>query len=388
MTSRNEYNAFGELSTANLNNLPSNNSIGYTGQRLDNETGLMALGNGERYYSPNYARFIQQDSWLGSSSMPQSLNRFSYAYNNPNKFTDPSGNIADDNRGSLANSARNYGLDPNGDNTAWNVAKNWAARTGYDLWDTISLGTLSRQEETVAQVENGEITQEQFEKQTGWNAALGFAKVGLMIATAGAGNALMAGAGLATRIGIGAGLGVAEQFGNDALEMIAGFRKDFSSAGTYALSAFTGGLFGAASPGRAATTYAKESKMTLGTELKFLKAETKELGRGTKQIGKGFGEGFIGYKSPKNTFRASSPEGVVAEEVIERTIAGVKNASKSLKDSPVEAFEFGKYKDLRNRWIKNQQGKEGYKKGEEGYLEMQGFPIKLENKGANSYFLE
>lgn len=90
LTSRNEYNAFGEVAT----NGSSNNSIGYTGQRLDNETGLMALGNSERYYSPNYARFIQQDSWLGNSSMPQSLNRFSYAHNNPNKYTDPSGNEA------------------------------------------------------------------------------------------------------------------------------------------------------------------------------------------------------------------------------------------------------------------------------------------------------
>jgi len=88
LTTRNEYNACGEVSTQGI----SSNSIGYTGQRLDNETGLMALGNGERYYSPSYARFIQQDSWLGDSQMPQSLNRFAYAYNNPFSYTDPSGN--------------------------------------------------------------------------------------------------------------------------------------------------------------------------------------------------------------------------------------------------------------------------------------------------------
>lgn len=46
LTSRNEYNAFGELSTSGN----TANSFGYTGQRLDNETGLMALGNGERYH--------------------------------------------------------------------------------------------------------------------------------------------------------------------------------------------------------------------------------------------------------------------------------------------------------------------------------------------------
>jgi RHS repeat-associated protein len=89
LTSRNEYNAFGELSTTPT----TANSIGYTGQRLDNETGLMALGNGERYYSPSYARFIQQDSFSGVPTVPQSLNRFSYVHNNPTKHTDPSGNI-------------------------------------------------------------------------------------------------------------------------------------------------------------------------------------------------------------------------------------------------------------------------------------------------------
>jgi RHS repeat-associated protein len=56
----------------------------------------MALGNGERYYSPSYARFIQQDSVVGNSSMPQTMNRFAYGLNNPNKYTDPSGNQAED----------------------------------------------------------------------------------------------------------------------------------------------------------------------------------------------------------------------------------------------------------------------------------------------------
>jgi RHS repeat-associated protein len=88
LTSRSDYDAFG-LQTGN----GSSNSIGYTGQRLDSETGLMALGNGERYYSPSYARFIQQDSFAGSLNSPASMNRFSYAHNNPNKYTDPSGNI-------------------------------------------------------------------------------------------------------------------------------------------------------------------------------------------------------------------------------------------------------------------------------------------------------
>ena len=88
-TSVSEYDSFGKI---NNQTGASANSIGYTGQRLDTETGLMALGNGERYYSPALARFTQQDSVTGKAQMPQSLNRYSYAVNNPNKYVDPSGN--------------------------------------------------------------------------------------------------------------------------------------------------------------------------------------------------------------------------------------------------------------------------------------------------------
>jgi RHS repeat-associated protein len=69
------------------------NSINYTGQRLDYETGLMPLGNGERYYSSGLGRFIQQDSFTGITNVPASTNRYSYAHNNPVIYTDPFGNI-------------------------------------------------------------------------------------------------------------------------------------------------------------------------------------------------------------------------------------------------------------------------------------------------------
>lgn len=84
------YDSWGKAAS----NQQSNNSIGYTGQRLDAETGLMALGNGERYYSPTLARFIQQDSFTGFNQRPDTLNRYSYVVNNPLKHTDPSGHIA------------------------------------------------------------------------------------------------------------------------------------------------------------------------------------------------------------------------------------------------------------------------------------------------------
>ena len=85
---RYEYDAWGEVIASEGASL---NTVLYTGQRLDAETGLMALGNGERYYSPDLGQFTQQDSLTGSPLMPQSLNRHAYAAGNPNKYVDPSG---------------------------------------------------------------------------------------------------------------------------------------------------------------------------------------------------------------------------------------------------------------------------------------------------------
>lgn len=89
-TAHYEYGAWGEAIGGGG---ASANQLGYTGQRLDPETGLMALGNGERYYSPQLGRFTQQDSWVGALGVPASLNRYSYTHNNPLRYTDPSGHI-------------------------------------------------------------------------------------------------------------------------------------------------------------------------------------------------------------------------------------------------------------------------------------------------------
>lgn len=86
-----EYDAWGNyFSTGGA----SFNSIGYTGQRVDGETGLMPLGNGERYYSPFTGSFIQQDSLTGMAMMAQSMNRYAYVMNNPLRFSDPTGHQA------------------------------------------------------------------------------------------------------------------------------------------------------------------------------------------------------------------------------------------------------------------------------------------------------
>ena len=61
----------------------------FTGQEADKETELMYFN--ARYYSPFLSRFIQPDTVLGNVYDPQQLNRYSYARNNPLKYTDPSG---------------------------------------------------------------------------------------------------------------------------------------------------------------------------------------------------------------------------------------------------------------------------------------------------------
>ena len=46
---------------------------------------------GARYYDPELRRFIQPDSYLGDTAVPQSLNRYAYVWNNPLRYVDPSG---------------------------------------------------------------------------------------------------------------------------------------------------------------------------------------------------------------------------------------------------------------------------------------------------------
>ena len=86
---RTEYDPWGVI----LSGARDGSTISYTGQWRDDQTGLMPLGNGERYYDPLLGRFIQEDSFAGMDTLPQSLNRYAYVHNNPTRFTDPSGHF-------------------------------------------------------------------------------------------------------------------------------------------------------------------------------------------------------------------------------------------------------------------------------------------------------
>ena len=71
---------------------PRGQPFGYTGEVWDLETGLLNLR--ARLYDPAIGRFLQRDSFAGSPGAPQSLNRCSYALNNPVNMVDPSGHVA------------------------------------------------------------------------------------------------------------------------------------------------------------------------------------------------------------------------------------------------------------------------------------------------------
>ena len=64
----------------------------FTGQTEDEAAGLYWYAS--RAYDPEIGRFVSPDSMVPAPGNPQSLNRYSYVYNNPLKYTDPSGHTA------------------------------------------------------------------------------------------------------------------------------------------------------------------------------------------------------------------------------------------------------------------------------------------------------
>ncbi|HXD31420.1 MAG TPA: DUF6531 domain-containing protein [Pyrinomonadaceae bacterium] len=66
--------------------------------RFGGQYGLLDEGNGllyvrARYYSPALGRFLSRDVVAGQDANPQSWNRYAYAFQNPLRFMDPSGEI-------------------------------------------------------------------------------------------------------------------------------------------------------------------------------------------------------------------------------------------------------------------------------------------------------
>ncbi len=70
----------------------SDNNIQFTGKEIDSESGLTYFG--ARYYNPVIGRWISRDTLSGKITIPQSLNRYLYCYNNPLNYIDKTGHQA------------------------------------------------------------------------------------------------------------------------------------------------------------------------------------------------------------------------------------------------------------------------------------------------------
>jgi RHS repeat-associated protein len=66
----------------------------FTGQREDATIGLYYFN--ARYLDPQLGRFTQPDTIVPEPGNPQALNRYSYALNNPLRYTDPTGMFSED----------------------------------------------------------------------------------------------------------------------------------------------------------------------------------------------------------------------------------------------------------------------------------------------------
>lgn len=82
------YLPFGEIDREHSTGTDSV-SHKFTGQERDEENGLLYYG--ARYYDPTIGRFLTADPLIPEETNLQSFNRYTYTYNNPVVYTDPTG---------------------------------------------------------------------------------------------------------------------------------------------------------------------------------------------------------------------------------------------------------------------------------------------------------
>ncbi|TAK30238.1 MAG: hypothetical protein EPO21_19630, partial [Chloroflexota bacterium] len=88
VVSTSHYFPFGEKNGAKSSGT-SPTAHEFTGQEFDVSTDLYYYG--ARYYAPWLGRFVQPDTIVPDPANPQTLNRYAYVYNNPLRYSDPSG---------------------------------------------------------------------------------------------------------------------------------------------------------------------------------------------------------------------------------------------------------------------------------------------------------
>jgi RHS repeat-associated protein len=90
-----KYDPFGLRKNAANPALPLGGAVsssvrqGFTGHEHDEELGLINMKG--RLYDPKLSRFLSPDPFVAAPLFTQSYNRYSYALNNPLRFTDPTG---------------------------------------------------------------------------------------------------------------------------------------------------------------------------------------------------------------------------------------------------------------------------------------------------------
>ena len=78
------------LRYASFGQTESSLTFGYTGHGYSPDTELVYAEN--RYYDPRTAQFLSVDRVKGVASLPQSLNSYTYVWNDPMNLVDPDGN--------------------------------------------------------------------------------------------------------------------------------------------------------------------------------------------------------------------------------------------------------------------------------------------------------
>ncbi|AGP41250.1 RHS repeat domain-containing protein [Sorangium cellulosum] len=96
---RRSYDPFGQRRNADWATggpaaAPPSETIGFTGHEDEDELSLINMRG--RIYDPALGRFLSADPFVQAPFFSQSLNRYSYAFNNPLSFVDPTGYQATD----------------------------------------------------------------------------------------------------------------------------------------------------------------------------------------------------------------------------------------------------------------------------------------------------
>ena len=86
LQNRYDYAAFGDVIDRTE---VITNDFELAGRDTDDETGLVFMG--ARYYHPSLGKFVSADTLVPDVINPQAYNRYSYVYNDPISYTDPTG---------------------------------------------------------------------------------------------------------------------------------------------------------------------------------------------------------------------------------------------------------------------------------------------------------